>query len=73
MSKAEKTTFLKAEIEYFCTMKGYSIEELAIKLGISRASLYNRMKDMSKFSGGELMALFSILHFDDTKILKIMK
>lgn len=72
MSKTEKTKLLKAEIEYFCTMKGYSIEELAIKLGISRASLYNRMKDINKFTYPEIIKLFSVLKLDDTTKLKLI-
>ena len=61
MSKADKTKLLKANIEYYLVMSGYSKEQLATKLGISLASYYNKVKDINKFSYPEMVKLFSIL------------
>ena len=47
MSKADKTKLLKANIEYYLVMSGYSKEQLATKLGISLASYYNKVKDIN--------------------------
>ena len=72
MSKADKIKLLKANIEYYLVMSGYSKEQLATKLGISLASYYNKVKDINKFSYPEMVKLFSILKLDDETKLKLM-
>lgn len=72
MSKADKTKLIKANIESFLVMKGYSKEQLATKLGISLASLYNKVKDINKFTYPEIIRLFSILELDDETKLKLV-
>ena len=72
MSKADKTKLLNAHIEYYLIMSGYSKEEVAIKLGISLASFYNKVKDINKFSYPEIVKLFSLLKLDDETKLKLM-
>ena len=72
MSKADKTKLLNANIEYYLIMSGHSKEQLAIKLGISLASLYNKMKDIDKFTFKEITILFSLLKLDDETKLKLM-
>ena len=72
MSKADKTKLLKANIEYYLVMSGYSKEQLATKLGISLASYYNKVKDINKFSYPEMVKLFSILKLDDETKLILM-
>ena len=47
MSKREKTIELKAQVEYWIVKNNYSKRDLALKLGISLASLYNKLKDIT--------------------------
>ena len=70
--KAEKTKELKALIAGYLIRSGYTKEDLAIKLGISLASLYNKMKDIDKFTFKEITTLFSLLKLDDETKLKLM-
>ena len=53
-------------------MSGYSKEQLATKLDISLASLYNKMKDIDKFTFREITILFAVLKLDDETKLKLM-
>ena len=70
--KDEKTKELKALIAGYLIRSGYTKEDLAIKLGISLASLYNKMKDIDKFTFKEITILFSLLKLDDETKLKLM-
>lgn len=70
--KEESTRLLKATIEYFLSYNGYSIEELAVKLGMSKASLYAKMKDIDKFSFLEMRKLCYILELSDDTKLKLI-
>ena len=70
--KAEKTTELRVRISDYLIRSGYNKEELAMKLGISLASLYNKMKDIDKFSFKEITILFSLLKLDDETRLKLV-
>ena len=70
--KAEKTRLLNANIEYYLIMSGYNKEQLACKLGMSLASLYNKMKDIDKFTYKEITILFSLLKLDDETKLKLI-
>ena len=63
--KAEKTKEIRALIAGYLIRSGYTKEDLAIKLGISLASLYNKMKDIDKFTFKEITTLFSLLKLDD--------
>lgn len=63
---------LKALIAGYLIRSGYTKEDLAIKLGISLASLYNKMKDIDKFTFKEITILFSLLKLDDETKLKLM-
>lgn len=71
-SKADKTKELKALIAGYLIRSGYTKEDLALKLGISLASLYNKMKDIDKFTFKEITILFSLLKLDDETKLKLM-
>lgn len=65
MSKDEKNKELKSLIAYYLTKSGYSKKELAIKLGISTASLYNKLKNPDSFIFGEIRLLFEWMGKDN--------
>lgn len=65
MSKDEKNKELKSLIAYYLTKSGYSKKELAIKLGISAASLYNKLKNPDSFTFGEIRLLFEWMGKDN--------
>ncbi len=65
MSKDEKNKELKSLIAYYLTKSGYSKKELAIKLGISTASLYNKLKNPDSFTFGEIRLLFEWMGRDN--------
>ena len=70
--KAEKTKEIKALIAGYLIRSGYSKEDLALQLNICPASLYNKMKDIDKFTFREITILFSLLKLDDETKLKLM-
>lgn len=70
--KAEKTKELNALIAGYLIRRGYSKVDLALQLNISLASLYNKMKDIDKFTFKEITILFSLLKLDDETKLKLM-
>jgi len=72
MSKKDKQLLLKAEISSYLIYSGYNKEELALKLGISRASFYNKVNDLDRFTFREISELFQILKMDDEKKLKLL-
>ena len=51
---------------------GYNKKELAVKLGMSTASLYNKLNDSDKFTFLEIRNLFSIMRFTPTQIQMAM-
>ena len=72
MSKKDKQLLLKAEISSYLIYSGYNKEELALKLGMSRASFYNKVNDLDRFTFREISELFQILKMDDEKKLKLL-
>ena len=70
--KAEKTKELHALIAGYLIRRGYSKEDLALQLNICPSSLYNKMKDIDKFTFKEITILFSLLKLDDETKLKLM-
>ena len=70
--KEKKTKIINAEIEYFFVWKGYTKEQLAVKMGMSLASLYNKIKDIDKFTYPEFRRLCSILGLSDEKKLALI-
>lgn len=70
--KEKKTKIINAEIEYFLVWKGYTKEQLAVKMGMSLASLYNKIKDIDKFTYPEFRRLCSILGLSDEKKLALI-
>ena len=71
-TKAEKTKEIKALIAGYLIRSGYSKEDLALQLNICPSSLYNKMKDIDKFTFKEITILFSLLKLDDETKLKLM-
>ena len=70
--KAELSRRISAEIEYYLKWEGYTKEQLAAKLGMSLASLYNKVKDVDKFTYKELRLLCNVLKLsDETKLALI--
>lgn len=51
---------------------GYNKKELAVKLGMSTASLYNKLNDSDKFTFLEIRKLFSIMRLTPTQIATVM-
>lgn len=55
------------------TEAGYNKNTLAKSLGISRASLYNKLKDTGSFTLSELSMLGILLGFSRNDIMEIYK
>lgn len=70
--KESKTRLINAEIEYFLNLKGYKKSQLAVKMGMSLASLYAKIKDIDKFTYPEIRQLCRILELDDETRLKLI-
>ena len=70
--KEQRTRMINAEIEYYLVWEGYTKEQLAIKMGMSLASLYNKIKDIDKFTYPEFRRLCSILGLSDEKKLALI-
>ena len=58
MSADEKNEELRCLIAYYLERSGYTKKELALKLGISSATLYNKLKNPDSFTLGEVRKLF---------------
>ena len=72
MSKEEKSKELRAQIEYWLVKENYSKSDLAFKLNISLASLYNKLKNIDKFTYGEITKLIEILMLPQEKRIQIL-
>ena len=75
MSKAErerKNKELQVLVRGYLIRSGYNKKELAVKLGMSTASLYNKLNDSDKFTFLEIRNLFSIMRFTPTQIQMAM-
>lgn len=70
--KESRTRLINAEIEYFLNLKGYKKSQLAVKMGMSLASLYAKIKDIDKFTYPEIRQLCRILALDDETRLKLI-
>lgn len=64
-TKDKRTRIINAEIEYFLNWKGYTKSDLALKLGMSLASLYAKIKDIDKFTYPEIRRLCAVLNLTD--------
>ncbi len=46
--------------------------DLAVRLGMCKASIYNKMRNPSRFTVGELRRLFTVLRLADDEKLKVV-
>ena len=75
MSKAErerKNKELQVLVSGYLIRSGYNKKELAVKLGMSTASLYNKLNDSDKFTFLEIRKLFNIMRLTPTQIQMVM-
>ena len=75
MSMAErerKNMELQVLVSGYLIRSGYNKKELAVKLGMSTASLYNKLNDSDKFTFLEIRKLFSIMRLTPTQIQMVM-
>ena len=75
MSKAErerKNKELQVLVSGYLIRSGYNKKELAVKLGMSTASLYNKLNDSDKFTFLEIRKLFCIMRLTPTQIQMVM-
>ena len=71
MTDTEKQT-LRAKIAYFLTFQNYTKKDLAVKLGMCPASLYNKLNDPDSFTVKELKKLFQIMGLSSEEKLQII-
>lgn len=70
--KEELTKIIKTEIERYVIWTGFTKAELATKVGMSLASLYNKVNDVDKFTYKELRRLCNVLNLtSETKLALI--
>ena len=70
--KEELTKIIKIEIERYVIWTGHTKAELATKLGMSQASLYNKVKDVDKFTYKDIRRLCNVLDLSaETKLALI--
>ena len=75
MSMAErerKNKELQVLVSGYLIRSGYNKKELAVKLGMSTASLYNKLNDSDKFTFSEIRNLFNIMRLTPTQIQMVM-
>ena len=63
---------LRAQVSYYLTKYNYSKSELALKVGISPASLYRKLDNPKTFSFGEFLKLIEILNLTPEQKLKVV-
>lgn len=67
--KEELTKIIKIEIERYVIWTGHTKAELATKLGMSQASLYNKVNDVDKFTYKDIRRLCNVLDLSaETKL-----
>ena len=70
--KEELTKIIKIEIERYVIWTGHTKAELATKLGMSQASLYNKVNDVDKFTYKDSRRLCNVLDLSaETKLALI--
>lgn len=70
--KEELTKIIKIEIERYVIWTGHTKAELATKLGMSQASLYNKVNNVDKFTYKDIRRLCNILDLSaETKLALI--
>ncbi len=70
--KEELTKIIKIEIERYVIWTGHTKAELATKLGMSQASLYNKVNNVDNFTYKDIRRLCNVLKLnDETKLALI--
>jgi len=70
--KEELTKIIKIEIERYVIWTGHTKAELATKLGMSQASLYNKVNNVDKFTYKDIRRLCNVLDLSaETKLALI--
>ena len=70
--KEELTKIIKIEIEHYVIWTGHTKAELATKLGMSQASLYNKVNNVDNFTYKDIRRLCNVLKLnDETKLALI--
>lgn len=72
MSVKEKNLELNALVAYYLERSGYSMRDLATKLGMCLSSLYNKLNEPNRFTFGEIRMLIQIMNLDANKILEVV-
>ena len=57
---------------YYLTKSGYTKKELALKLGICPASLYNKLKKPETFTIFEFRKLIDLMQLEENEILMVV-
>jgi len=70
--KEELKKIIKIEIERYVIWTGHTKAELATKLGMSQASLYNKVNNVDKFTYKDIRRLCNVLDLSaETKLALI--
>ena len=67
-----KHSELRALVGYYLIKWNYSKQDLALKIGISPASLYRKLNDPEAFTFGEFQILIDILNLTPEQKLKVV-
>lgn len=70
--RKSKYELLRRYIKAKLIIWNYSKEELAIMLGVSLASVYNKLNDPAKFTFEETQTIFYKLKFTDEEKLQVL-
>lgn len=70
--KIDKKTAFKAIVAKNLIECGLTKSDLALKLFMSKASIYNKLNDPDSFTFKELKLLFQVLKFTQDEILRVI-
>ena len=63
---------LRALVSYYLAYHNYKKPELAMKMGVSTASFYRKLKDPKTFTYKEILQLFDVLNLTEEQKLKVV-
>lgn len=69
---AARNSELRGQVAYYLSVSGYTKEEFAQMLGMSPASLYNKLKNPDNFKLSEFNLLLEYLNLDPATKLKLI-
>lgn len=73
MTRQTKGNALKAKVKEKLCLYGITAEELAAAMQMSRCTYYNKLREPSKFTVGEIQKMRKKLSITDEELLLIMK